>query len=461
MGILLFWAAGIYPIDAAETSVDFKRKGELFTESFTGPDGLDAKVTLRCNGTASGGTGGWSLAAVNGSCLTGLPILPEHVELTATPIDRSDGTNPKHYRTTADSGITGETGDDMFRIDPGAKGFFEYGKIAEDAKERAIHITRNGGKPLGLMMPSGLAANGYQDYLTFVKNAPDFVRIEEACTPLTLNVCDGALPTRPVCGEAQGQGYEDLASILPEYQCEAGLASTVSENGSGEFTWSCASGTEFENCSAHKTTNAVCGRAQGRTYSRNPPPKRDQCSVGTPTAVLVNSGSYTWTCESPDGGTDAQCSADNPKGPETNCLTNIAIPPQVHWDFRGSGYQLGVTGDDYFESIGQCGVFQYTIQFDVIDPAKITSFLMNRQGWDDIMEVRLNGQIAWHSRNGEGPWTKYGRPQCELGTSWKRGDTVDFKPYLQIGNNTLTLIAWVQGGGEAWIRGDLQGTCPN
>ena len=186
------------------------------------------------------------------------------------------------------------------------------------------------------------------------------------------------------------------------------------------------------------------------------------------------------------------CSAGNTQGPASNCLQNMHIPPNGFWSFYNRGwqnwYRLGIQKNDYFQSNPECTLFEYTFTFNVIDPSKIGTFGMGYQGWDDIMEISINGQRIWHSRGdgsswaevevsqafgkrpgslphhwykGLGPWPVNDMDQCELYTSWEWNSVIDFKQYLRPGQNTITLRAWVQGGGEAWFSGRLEGNCLN
>ncbi len=54
--------------------------------------------------------------------------------------------------------------------------------------------------------------------------------------------------------------------------------------------------------------DGACGASQGGLSST--PPEAGLCSAGNPSFVTTNATTYTWTCNSPGGGSDANCSSN-------------------------------------------------------------------------------------------------------------------------------------------------------
>jgi len=105
--------------------------------------------------------------------------------------------------------------------------------------------------------------------------------------------------------------------------------------------------------------NGLCGTANGSSFSSAP--AANLCSAGTASAV-TNPGSWTWTCNGQNGGTNASCSATVAGGPA--CYVPAAAASMVGWwrgnddatDHvggnngtleNGAGFALGETGDAF------------------------------------------------------------------------------------------------------------------
>ena len=108
-------------------------------------------------------------------------------------------------------GITGETGDDMFQIKPGAEGFFEYVNMADDPDDldapwRLTYLKRTGGEDKPVMIPSGPPGD-YSDFERFAKNVPkDIVEVGEGCYPAGFALCDTAPDVKPPSGKKTASG---------------------------------------------------------------------------------------------------------------------------------------------------------------------------------------------------------------------------------------------------------------
>lgn len=92
--------------------------------------------------------------------------------------------------------------------------------------------------------------------------------------------------------------------------CTVGSKTDVDKVGNdGTFDWTCSGmyGGTTVSCLAFKSKDAVCGSADGDTLASKP--MFNLCSVGTASAV-TGSGPWNWTCNGPNNGADATCSAN-------------------------------------------------------------------------------------------------------------------------------------------------------
>jgi hypothetical protein len=232
------------------------------------------------------------------------------------------------------SGITGNTGDDMFSIDPQAGAFFVYKHESSTAK----YISRSGGgRSQKIMMPSGPGGT-FADYKRFINNPPAFVNVENACPPVEVNLCNslgGSMPPPPAvdaqCGLADSRWWE-----------------TADNPG--------------ENPDRYKEYADI--------------PVDDRCAFGD--AFFVSDGdTITWDCNPPEmlpGGESDRCSVakceDRDFSQLHDSLSRVAVAPSnMRWDTTDS---FGNTWT--FESIGNvmglcdtgCGQFKVTRNGDVL-----------------------------------------------------------------------------------------------
>jgi len=110
-------------------------------------------------------------------------------------------------------------------------------------------------------------------------------------------------PIDAVCGSATSSTY---SSPPTSNLCSPGDPTSVATNPT-TYTWTCngPNGGNPDSCTAPR--NAQCGSAINSTYSS--PPTANLCSVGNPTPVATNPTTYTWTCNSTNGGNPASCTA--------------------------------------------------------------------------------------------------------------------------------------------------------
>lgn len=230
-----------------------------------------ASATIKCNGAddTAQDNGGWDANNISGQCwgkltvcygsgtpaekcvdINGDPATKDNVSYTVESScqDGAYGTPEKKqycaHNYTGQAGVTGDTGDDMFKISQNAGAFFEYPRVGGlSDTDRLRWISRSGSETRGLMMPSG-PAGSFEDYRSFIHNAPSSdVTVERACYKVSAHLCDGTGPTYPeiagACGSAQGGAYKTMQEIAASGFCYIGTASNIQENDT-EITWKCS-----------------------------------------------------------------------------------------------------------------------------------------------------------------------------------------------------------------------------
>ena len=120
--------------------------------------------------------------------------------------------------------------------------------------------------------------------------------------PKDLRMGIGVISTDGICGSSDGQGFTSTPSTN---LCSAWNTGSVS--GSGPWTWSCntLNGGINANCSALLAVDGVCGSSNGQSFWSTP--STNLCSAWN-TGSLSGSGPWSWSCNGLNGGTNARCS---------------------------------------------------------------------------------------------------------------------------------------------------------
>ncbi len=317
-------------------------------KNFVAGTPLSAKAV--CTGDAK--NGGWSATSITGQCFSSITVCygtdtanPFCVDITGSPANLSDVgftastlcTNPDpdknfcvmNYMPGALQGVseanglkspyglTGATGDDMFRINDGGHGFLEYAAIGSigDAY-RLKYVTRAGGPAQGLVIPSGPAST-FSDFKQFMDHHPASVSVENACYPVTISLCPLEPVLPPVAGACGSSNGGKFSEVPAAGLCNVGKSSVVAGGQKGPWSWSCPGyeGGATANCTATyqpKPVNGQCGPANGGSYASGP--TSGFCSSGL---VTLASGSHpwNWSCLGKNGGTTASCYALMPGAP--------------------------------------------------------------------------------------------------------------------------------------------------
>ena len=145
--------------------------------------------------------------------------------------------------------------------------------------------------------------------------------------------------------------------------------------------------------------------------------------------------------------------------------------------------QFGTIADNYWGGWG--AVYDRTMTFTIKDVALISMFSLVRAAFDDWLLVSINGTVVYVGPKGgdrletfykkctgtrracdgfdSGPFVRYcatceGYP--ELSTNWIIGLSINLKPYLKTGANTIFVRTIVAGYGEGAIQIRTRQVCP-
>ncbi len=254
-----------------------------------------------------------------------------HKEYCVWPVTDEDSAQnyaPVSARTSVDpdsgatSGLTGNTGDDMFRIDYGSKGFLEY-LDNPSAGNRLKYLERTGGDTRPMMIPAGPKGT-LNDYNNFINNPPSDVEVKNACYPVKAEVvCDiSTLPDMPipgVCGAAAYVGpgvYSHYNDIPNEHLCYVGDETAVSNYEGSYVTWKCLGkngGDTSSTCRYTYSQDGQCGSSHLAYFDTKSALDSNNayCAGGSAMAGAVSGeGPWFWTCGATGSqGNDAYCTA--------------------------------------------------------------------------------------------------------------------------------------------------------
>ncbi len=330
--------------------------------------GSPVTATATCTGAST--DGGWTMGAVSGQCfdsitvcygtdtanpvcvnVKGKPAAPGDIAFTPVTLctDPDPDKNFCVINYTANgqgvseakglkniNGLTGATGDDMFRLDNKGHGFFEYAALGDiGAPYRLEYLVRSGGQvDKGMVIPSGPGpgtANSFSDFKRFIDHPPvnqdgsKMVTAEKACYPAQIDLCPNQPVLPPVAGACGSASGSKFSTVPTSDLCIVGKASAVV--GAGPWYWTCPGymGGSAASCVAQVTpTPGECGASNGTMFTVAP--KAGLCKTGTASTVAGN-GPWTWTCAGAGGGATASCSANY--GLPLKCMyTGQSSPPE-------------------------------------------------------------------------------------------------------------------------------------
>lgn len=151
--------------------------------------------------------------------------------------------------------LTGNTGDDMFRLPPNTSAFFEYVDIDQSTKYGLQYIERGSAVNFSMMVPSGPKSD-YADYKNFIDNppeettlSPDNIKVQNACFPVKAKITcaideeilEQAIPTVGNCGPAHNTTMyaADIPSLKKKDYCKSGDYIYVGIDEYNVMNWQC------------------------------------------------------------------------------------------------------------------------------------------------------------------------------------------------------------------------------
>lgn len=334
----------------------YSRLNSQVTVTYTGPNGGNASATLACVGGYNG-YGGWAVtSAISGQCQEAYTITVcdpncHSLNVPANIADASDvdivpfqHCGPGFYQSpdtkkacfhnySGGSGLSANTGDDMFRLDNSDGAFFEYEHPHYTSNYRLQWMRRDGGLDKGLMVPSGPPGN-YSDFQAFSAHAPSFVEVQPACYPARIALCENSSnPPRPIpvdgiCGSANGGSYATAMAIPTNAFCNPGDRTLVTQSGTTAY-WQCTGrngGRTSPQCSATTVSpDAFCGSAHLDHFAGAP--SSGLCAAGTVAGGLTaTADGWRWWCDAPvTSGTDSYCAAFRSNSCQNFHLNNYLV----------------------------------------------------------------------------------------------------------------------------------------
>lgn len=177
-----------------------------------------------------------------------------------------------------------------------------------------------------------------------------------------------------------------------------------------------------------------------------------------------------------------------------NCAQSGIEPTSYDSDMKttftplgGGDYRIsyGVIGDQYWGGGSfRTGNFYYRhLKINIKNKSLLTKFILSRVDWDDWIIIRINGHIVFKDAEIEDrleavtsrACPRYGLPNTkksclQIGPnkyafaqhykSWKANPNIDFKDYLQEGENDIFVTVVVSDGGEFYSEWITQMFCP-
>ena len=143
-----------------------------------------------------------------------------------------------------------------------------------------------------------------------------------------------------------------------------------------------------------------------------------------------------------------------------------SVDSDMKFEFNNGVLTIGTIADNYWG--GHCAIYDRTTTFKITNKDKIKDFFLFKVGFDDYMQIILNGHLIYIGPDGGNKlevttvgsrfWKHQvvdngsGHHACERGVSWTREPNVDLRPYLKEGENILKTRVIVAGAGEGWLQ---------
>lgn len=127
---------------------------------------------------------------------------------------------------------------------------------------------------------------------------------------------------------------------------------------------------------------------------------------------------------------------------------------------------LGTISDNYWT--GNCSLYDKTTSFKIKNLKAIKDFTIFNVGFDDYMEIVVNGvsvyagpdggkdlHVVWKKQSFWNlPYINNGHSEniCERNRNWSFNVDINILPYLVEGDNRIRIKVFVSGAGEGWLK---------
>lgn len=320
-----------YTISQASGEAIIKENGQLVTSIASIADIKPYKWTegsqeiyTRCDSNSNNETFGKEYCAWNyvGNAPKADDTLP------ALGTNDTSSKRIRNAETGSTSGLTGRTGDDMFKLNRSSDGFLEYIDLKDVNPNYVLRYFHRGSAVNAAMIPAGPKST-YEDFINFVDNPSEGITVRKACQPASASLsCDTSgltpAPVAGACGQATYDPdgtYMSLADVNSaearsgNHYCFIGDKKNVSET-ADSITWACTGlfgGADSAQCVHTKSNDGRCGSAHLNEFADRLELEgtAQYCADGSPKiAGPSGSGPWGWTCgPTGDGGENAYCTA--------------------------------------------------------------------------------------------------------------------------------------------------------
>lgn len=161
-------------------------------------------------------------------------------------------------------------------------------------------------------------------------------------------------------------------------------------------------------------------------------------------------------------------------GRDSGGIVRGSVASDMKFVYNYPDLTVGTIADNYWP--GACQEYSRNTTFDVKDINMIREFRITQVGFDDYLQIKVNGSQVYNGPKGgwkleiareRGFWgqkqidTGNGIYSCELVTNWSFNVNIDIKPYLRVGRNTIETKVFVAGHGEGWMKIKASQYCCN
>lgn len=158
-------------------------------------------------------------------------------------------------------------------------------------------------------------------------------------------------------------------------------------------------------------------------------------------------------------------------------ITKGSISQGVMFAISDGFLSIGTDSDNYL--VGRCATYEKFIDFNIENASLVTVFRLAQVKFDDYLQLKFNGNIVYVGPDG-GDYIEirdrkieivrakvmvtevfngYEYRSCERGANWDKEVSIDLKPYLNTGENTLEMKLLVSGMGEGWLKIEAKQQC--